>query len=711
MTPWNEFEKIEHAGDGSNDYYDGLMRNLADGDREMRTSRLSSFWGGRNHESLAESEATAHNLIRIRNAVRSFLRVHGLPNDAHVDLATIGQQAHGRCSFGDQEKWKRPLILLDKAIYKSCDTYNEALDVYCGIGLHEASHANHTRLLFELQKSGEVEGLRAIFAGLFEDERIEELARQESPGFAPYIQAAKRALFEKKEFGVAMAGWDDAVDMDKLTMLVFAFLRCPHLVKEQHTHFTLIDDSCPWEDLRGMFTDLPKTERKVQKDSATLYAYYLTKKKLYRDYADQLGSTDTEHPTGAMEKMAGDSEKLDRITKQSEASAADVEAIQKREKLSSEETKSIEAARVGDMSPEQLADELLTEQGGGIDKLVNILDERLEDVKDKRDKLEGEREGRFAALDLQEMMRRTNTVTEALDSQESRNLFSAEDQRLTYGDVWESEGSTLQRKDIVAHPKPDCKVYADYFKMVKNEIARMRNVFKLRLGTRTFRDTERKNGRLHRRRLARCQSTDRLFYRKSEKTDKGLALCLLLDESGSMGTPSIRTPRRKATITIQIAVLLAEALKKVPGIELEIYSYSSFGYNSEGSLLKYLYGKQNPNPQSIAAYGDGGENYDHKAIETSVELFKKNTTNKNRLMIMVSDGAPAGVEYGGHSAILATKRAADEAERKGVPIIHVAIEAYRAEEMFKNSLKFTDLSDLTNQMRRLVTKIVKRVSE
>ena len=80
-------------------------------------------------------------------------------------------------------------------------------------------------------------------------------------------------------------------------------------------------------------------------------------------------------------------------------------------------------------------------------------------------------------------------------------------------------------------------------------------------------------------------------------------------------------------------------------------------------------------------------------------------------MIMVSDGAPAGVEYGGRSAILATKRAADEAERKGVPIIHVAIEAYRAEEMFKNSLKFTDLSDLTNQMRRLVTKIVKRVSE
>ena len=155
----------------------------------------------------------------------------------------------------------------------------------------------------------------------------------------------------------------------------------------------------------------------------------------------------------------------------------------------------------------------------------------------------------------------------------------------------------------------------------------------------------------------------------------------------------------------------AEALKKVPGIELEIYSYSSFGYNSEGSLLKYLYGKQNPNPQSIAAYGDGGENYDHKAIETSVKLFKENTANKNRLMIMVSDGTPAGVEYGGSSAIRATKRAANEAERKGVPIIHVAIEAYKAEEMFKHSLKFTDLSNLTNQMRRLVTKIITKVSE
>jgi nitric oxide reductase activation protein len=104
-------------------------------------------------------------------------------------------------------------------------------------------------------------------------------------------------------------------------------------------------------------------------------------------------------------------------------------------------------------------------------------------------------------------------------------------------------------------------------------------------------------------------------------------------------------------------------------------------------------------------------NYDHQAIKTAADLFKKNTENDNRLMIVMSDGQPNGSNYGGEEAQELTKKTALDVEKRGIEILHIAIEDFDNRCMFKNSLQFTDIPELMNDMRRLITKIIKRATE
>jgi nitric oxide reductase activation protein len=239
----------------------------------------------------------------------------------------------------------------------------------------------------------------------------------------------------------------------------------------------------------------------------------------------------------------------------------------------------------------------------------------------------------------------------------------------------------------------------------------MRAVFALRLGERTHQQTELVEGRIHRRRIALAPTTNRIFQTSHKVRARGLSIALVLDESGSMGHVRRTLPKLekgyKAEVVAHLAVLMAEALKGQPGIELEIYSYASCGRNQADCLIKYLYGKKNPYLQAIGDYGDGMQNYDHIALKKCGEMFIANTTNKNRLMIVLNDGAPCGYDYGGPETITATEKSVQELERKGIHVLNVAIESFCSEQMFKHVIRFLDLPELINQMRRLVTGIIK----
>mgnify|MGYP003108771677 CR=1 FL=1 len=755
------FEPFEYESDGRDDYYDQTMGSITSNDHIMRGSILSGLWARRRFwmgdEGGKSPAQVAQDMIRIRNAVQSFLKIHGLPPKTSIRLAVLGQETMGTC----RREGKGYAITLDKAIYNNCEP-DEMLDLYCGIGLHEASHANHTRLMFRLLEDKVYKpGFESILAGLFEDERIEELARQESPGFAPYLSATKRILFEKQEFGAAIEKWsDDTPDTDTIRMMIFGFIRCPYLLTEELKSFTLIDDSCPWKDLRKMLKCMPVTEEDVRLMTKKVMRWYRRKCKLYsqgmedlkNNMADATGdetwmqwkpeteddfSTFSENEQKILNDAANnqedkDTEYWDKQNKEEiqekgtgssgirpDTSSKDVDS-----KVTEVMEKGRNNSELTESDPHTSWEE--KEQQKDRDELAEQKEELSGREKKRKEK------GNFGESDIKRMMERANTVTDPMTAEELKEYMQADAQRMEFLDKWggevhfDGEHHDDDRRSILVHPQPEGKeegrydgstndkVYEVWKEDIKQHINRMRSVFRFRLGTRNYRETEKKRGRLHRRRLARAQSTDRIFYRKHTKSDNGISICLLLDESGSMGYVDT-TPKKhlngKSDSVARLAVLLAEVLKDVPGVELEVYSYTSCGSSSEDNHMKYLYGRNNPDVRSIGAYNPGNMNYDHQAIKTAADLFKKNTENDNRLMIVMSDGQPHGSNYGGKEAEELTKKTAMEVEKRGIEILHIAIDDFDNKCMFKNSLQFTDIPELINSMRRLMTKIIKRATE
>jgi nitric oxide reductase activation protein len=304
------------------------------------------------------------------------------------------------------------------------------------------------------------------------------------------------------------------------------------------------------------------------------------------------------------------------------------------------------------------------------------------------------------------MEERANTITWPLDAKEEKALRRVESERLLPGDAWDWYGNS--RRTIVIYPQADdhCRAaYSEALADVRGHVAAMRAALSVRLGERVYKQTERREGRLHRRRLALASVTDRVFHQRLTRSAPGLSLALLLDASGSMkhGNPP------KYAAALRVALLAAEALKNVPGVELEIYAHRSGGNAHRDCLFQYLYGKRNPLPVTLGGYDACGVNYDHQAILTATDLLVANTKNPRRMLIVVGDGAPNGKGYSGEPAVRATREAVEAVRRRGIRVINVAIEDYASEAIFGSAhvLKFTDIGRLVADMRVLLTRLLR----
>lgn len=666
-----------------NDWYSQSVRSNEELELRRRKSPLSSAWGHRRTSGEGDrgwggrsDDSFIIELLRIRDAVRNMIRVHGVGKQCQIDLAEIGHAGAGLSGFEDApHAFERPFIVLDKRVYETCDP-SEVRDVYCGIGLHEAGHVLHTRDFFRRGKK--TKGHRRVWENLWEDERIEELVRLESPGFAPYLQSAKRSLLEKGEVGEALDNWSELPDMDRLQTLIFAFIRCPHRLHDQHKLWTVVSGENMFAKLRSLFPHAPADENDVERFAKRLQDLWDRIRRLY-------GS---EPPPNA------DPDALEQWQRQRQAD---------------EEDQALE---------EMILDiAVRLEEEGHSEEAMRLLENGLDLADSRWDKLFASRAGRrFALPDAQRLMGRTTTVHRPLSDKEAKIKARLEHERITEGDQWEWGA---ERETVITHPVPSPlsqEKYAAARQLVSGHIAAMRSVFRLRLGTRRWHECQLSSGRLHRRMLGRAPLTNRVFRRTHETTVPGLAMCLLVDESGSMGCCSAAGEvdrGTKAAAAFRVAVLVAESLRNVPGIELEVYSYTSCGGTDQDCLLRYLYGKRNTDVASIGGYGMGQNNYDHQAILTAARLFRDNTQNANRLMIVVSDGFPQGRGYAGQPAIKATREAVETVRRGRINVVNVAIEDFKSEEIFgqRDVLKFVNLENLVDDMRGLITRVIRRSTE
>ena len=194
------------------------------------------------------------------------------------------------------------------------------------------------------------------------------------------------------------------------------------------------------------------------------------------------------------------------------------------------------------------------------------------------------------------------------------------------------------------------------------------------------------------------QGVPQVYLRQGHVRTNKSTICVLIDESGSMGG-------KKEILARQAAILLNETFGKSLGVNLYIYGHTadigSIGYIN---LSVYREGSHYNPKFSLSKSCAKSQNRDGDAILEVAKRVRK-FTKENCIMFVISDGSPCANGYGGIPAIKDTVAKVKEAEKLGFGIIQISIDAvYGVKDMFDT---YIDIGYNLEEMPKLLNEIVK----
>ena len=196
-----------------------------------------------------------------------------------------------------------------------------------------------------------------------------------------------------------------------------------------------------------------------------------------------------------------------------------------------------------------------------------------------------------------------------------------------------------------------------------------------------------------------------LFKAKITKEDKPLDICLLVDESGSMGYKLMEDARN-------CAIAIKEALSDNPMIDLWVYGHSADNKEQgQTEMIEYHSPSMQDRPMAMGGLHARYENRDGNAIITSaLRVNSESDNNGNKLMIVLSDGQPSADLYRGQRGLDHTAKAVKWVEGRGWNVIQVGfggIMRHHMEQMFTNWVMVEDTEELGDKVSKIIRKVVK----
>ena len=245
----------------------------------------------------------------------------------------------------------------------------------------------------------------------------------------------------------------------------------------------------------------------------------------------------------------------------------------------------------------------------------------------------------------------------------------------------------------VRHPKPLKSAYLESLERVRRYIPAMSGILRSNGSDRSWELRGLRSGRLDTGKLAEAlQGVESIYRRESTVRADRMAVCILVDESGSMDGDKIEAAR-------DTAVLLNEALTPVRNVDLYIY-----GHTTESGSFVRLNVYREGNSSKFDRYVLGSleadySNVDSKAIREAAARVRARTQDRC-LFIVISDGAPCEPEENVRNAVRILSR-------DGFTVVSVGIDfEYDPSAMYENHVDMTDLSRLAPDLGRMIKKAI-----
>lgn len=191
------------------------------------------------------------------------------------------------------------------------------------------------------------------------------------------------------------------------------------------------------------------------------------------------------------------------------------------------------------------------------------------------------------------------------------------------------------------------------------------------------------------------QGVPTVYVREGEvRTDK-VSVCVLLDESGSMSGTRIVAAR-------DAAILINEAVGKIPGVDLFIYGHTG-DIKRDYATEMIVYREKGYSPKySLGSVTAKCQNRDGVAIMEVAKRVRKQTKNPV-LFFILSDGEPCAGRYSGVTAMQHVKECVEKVEKMDFSVIQVCINAtYDPGKMFKNFVILENMDTLAFELGKAI---------
>ena len=193
-----------------------------------------------------------------------------------------------------------------------------------------------------------------------------------------------------------------------------------------------------------------------------------------------------------------------------------------------------------------------------------------------------------------------------------------------------------------------------------------------------------------------------------EQTTRPFSICILMDESGSMGgfhSGYKDDPRSRSEIQYSLAKSLYAAFSQIiPQDKMYIYGHT-------GDSTPQVYTYHDPfNPSFMTTIDDVKrrsfcQNYDGPVIE-AVHKRVREYSDDRIIFLVLSDGQPSGNGYGGYKHIEELKQIVESARRDEFVTVSIGIQ-YSGNDMYQYGTVVNNLSEMPKKVSHVLNKVVK----
>ena len=557
----------------------------------------------------------------------------------------------------------------DKAL-----TEGQKIDSFLGLAIHEGCHLKWTDFT---QMASARNRIVANLINILEDERIERLCGDQMPGYANYLKATKYYMFDlylqrKEEEGVK-EGLEAPV---RLFNAILALVRYPKALRKED-----LDEFVEylWK-VREVILDYPKTSDEVSAAAEAIYE--IIKEFFERQLAPQPqeqdgGGSEGDPGEGDGNEEAGDADAAEDGESGSESTGGKEkkEGSGPKEKEAGTEGGGKEDGSLPSLSPEQRS-----EQEQRVSEVLQELEDEL-----------GEMEEIAAGPDASSSPMGADEMAECVKRDGAMLAGICENMV----DVGDGGRSVLYR----AQESRDS--YDDSLRRVRKYIPAVAKILHGHCSEYQVTYRGMRSGVLDTGKLAEAfQGVQTVYLREGRVRSDRMAVCVLIDESGSMYGEKIRAAK-------DLSVLLNEAVATIPVVDLYVYGHT-YGDRCRDSYCEgrkiaelQVYREKGYAPKkALGGVEARSGNLDSVAIREAAIRMRRFSSCRKNLMFVITDGAP-------NERYEQLRDTVKELEKSGMDIVAVCIEpSYDPSMLYTHHVKFTDMSRLAIDLGKMIKKAI-----